>query len=266
MDSLKRFFQNKNTVTVIGVLLILGVLVLGYRYQINQAVTPVSGIPVAIKTIQPRTKITADMIKTIEVAPVVLSENVITNKKDVIGKYTAVNSVIPAGSMFYTNTVVEKEVLPDSAFLDLKKDEVPYNFPVTIDSTYGNSIVPDSYIDIYMKSYNENGELMVGRLIENVKVIAVKDQQGKNVFENSDEVRIPAFLIFALDNELNILLRKASFLNDYSVELFPVPHGAVVTAKEGETMVSSQNLKDFINANTLPNDDLNVNEEPKTDE
>lgn len=266
MTSLKRFFQNKNTVTIIGVLLIVAVLIIGYRFQIKKVVTPVSGIPVAINTINPKTKITADMIKTVDVAPIVLSENVIRSKDSVIGKYTSVNSTIPAGSMFYTNTVVEKEEIPDSIYSDLQKDKVPYNFPVTMDTTYGNSIYPNSYIDIYMKAYNDNNELMVGKLIENIKVLAVKDSQGNNVFENSEESRTPAYLIFGLNNELNILLRKASFLTNYAIDLFPVPHGTVVTAQEGETMVSSQNLKDYINAHTVPNDELNVNKDEKKED
>lgn len=261
--AIKRFLQNKNTVTVIGVLLIIFILFLGYRYQINRQVSPISGIPVAIDTIQPRTLITDDMVDTIKVAPVVLSDNVLRTKSAVIGKYTAVNTVVPAGSMFYKNTVVSKEDLPDAAFVDLGENEIPYNFPVSMASTYGNSIYPGNYIDIYMKAYNENGELMVGRLIENVKVLAVKDTSGQNVFENSDESRTPAYLIFGLEYELNILLRKASYMTDFSVDLFPVPHGVTVTTGEGETAVSSQTLKDFINANTVPNDEITAKAETK---
>ena len=42
----------------------------------------------------------------------------------------------------------------------------------------------------------------------------------------------------------------------YSVELFPVPHGVTISTEEGEKAVSSQTLKDFINANTVANDEL----------
>ena len=261
MIAMKRFFQNKNTVTVVGVLLILLVLFIGYRYQINRAVSPVSGIPVAVETIQPRTLIESDMVETVQVAPVVLSKNVIRTKAAVVGKYTAVNTVVPAGSMFYQNTVVSKEDLPDAAFVELEDGDIPYNFPVTMASTYGNSIYPGNYIDVYMKAFNENGELMVGKLIENVKVLAVKNSSGQNVFENSEETRTPAYMIFGLDYELNILLRKASYMSEFSVDLFPVPHGTAVKASEGETAVSSQTLKDFINANTVPNDEITAQQE-----
>ena len=48
-------------------------------------------------------------------------------------------------------------------------------------------------------------------------------------------------------------------MNSYSTVLFPVPHGVTVKTEEGETIVSSQTLKDFINANTVPNDELQTN-------
>ncbi len=253
--TLKRFFQNKNTVTIIGVLAIFLILFLGYRYQIKKQVSPITGIPVANTTIQPRTKITSDMIGYVDVAPIVLQDNVLRTAAQVIDKYSNYNTVIPEGSMFYKDTVVEEDKLPNSAFVSLEEGEVPYNFPVDIDTTYGNSIMPESYIDIYMKATNDRGVLMVGKLLENIKVLAVKDSAGKHVFENSEEDRTPAYLIFGLQSDLNILLRKASYMSSYSVELFPVPHGTTVN-EEGATEVSSQTLKDFINAKTVANDEI----------
>lgn len=258
MIALKRFFRNKNTVTIIGVIAIILVLFVGYRIQINRMVNPVPNIPVAAQTIQPRTKITSDMIEYVDVAPVVLQSNVIRSSAFVIGKYSNYNTVIPKGSMFYSGVVVNESDLPDSAFVEVADGEVPYNMAVTMDKTYGNSIFPGNYIDIYMKAVNENGQLMVGKLVENVKVLAVKDSSGRNVFENSEETRVPSSLIFGVQPEINVLLLKGKYMTAFSAELFPVPHGGTATIPEGSTMVSSQTLKDFINANTVPNDELNA--------
>lgn len=265
---LQRIAKNRNTVTIVGILAAIGILYWGYNKQISDAVTPVRNIPVAVETIQPRTKITADMISYVDVAPVVLGENVMRSADAVIGKYSNYNTVIPAGSMFYQNTLVNEEELPDSAFVQVGDGEVVYNFPVDMESTYGNSIFPGNRIDIYMKAQNDQGQIMVGKLVENVKVLAVKDAQGRHVFENSEESRTPAFIIFGVSPEINILLRKASYMSELDVELFPVPHGG--TAKEdGETQVSTEYLKDFINANTVVIDtptetDTTANEEDTT--
>lgn len=263
--SLKRFFKNKNTVTILGILAVMLILFFGYRHQINKMVSPVKNIPVATETIQPRTEITDEMLEYVSIAPVVLQKgDIYTSKAAVIGKYSNYNTVIPKGSYFYKDTVTEENKLPDSAFVNLKKGQIPYNFPVDMDSTYGNSIFPDNYIDIYMKANNEEGKLMVGKLIENIKVLAVKDSDGKHVFENTEENRTPAYLIFGVKSDINILLRKASYMNNYSVELFPVPHGVEIKAEEGETLVTSETLKTFINANTVPNDE--IDDQKTTDE
>jgi hypothetical protein len=248
--ALKRFFKNKNTVTILGVVIIIGILYFGYNMQINNAITPISNIPIAKTTIQPRTLVTNDMIEFVDIAPILLRNNVIRTQSQVVGKYTNYNTVVPAGSLFYTGVLVSEESLPDSAFIEVKDGQVPYNFPVDMDSTYGNSIFPGNIVDIYMKATNDASQIMVGKLVENVKVIAVKDNVGRHVFENTDEMRVPSNLIFGVTPEIHILLRKASFMYNYSVELFPVPRGGTVT-DEGEIQVSAQQLKDFINANTV---------------
>lgn len=249
--TIQRLFKNKNTVTIIGVVAILALLYFGYSTTVSKAVSPVS-VPVAATTIQPRTLITEDMVTTVDIAANAVSDDVIQNQNSIIGKYSNVNSVIPEGSMFYSALLTTAEELPDSSFVKVAKDEVPYNFPVTMDTTYGNSIYPGNLIDIYMKAENADGQVMVGRLVENIEVLAVKDSSGKHVFENTSEERIPAFLIFGVKDEINILLRKASYMTNFSVELFPVPHGGQVDIDEDtETQVSTQYLKDFINANTV---------------
>ena len=261
LESAKRFFKNKNTVTIIGVVAILILLYIGYSTQINRAVEPVS-VPVATQTIQPRTEITDDMVQTIDMPNSSISSNVIRAKSMVVGKYSNVNSVIPEGSMFYTDTVITKDELPDAAFTKVKAGEVVYNFPVDMESTYGNSIFPGNKIDIYMKVGNGNEEkIMIGKLIENIEVLAVKDSSGRAVFEDTSENRTPSMMIFGLSEDLNLLLKKASYLDDLGVELYPVPHGGNVS-KEGATQVSTQQLVDYVNAHSV---DIPVATETKVD-
>ena len=211
MASFKRFFKNKNTVTIIGVIIILVLLYIGYSSQINKAVEPVS-IPVATETIQPRTEITSDMVQEIDMPNISISDNVIRSTSQIVGKYSNINTVIPEGSMFYTDTVIDEDELPDAAFTKVKAGEVVYNFPVDMESTYGNSIFPGNKIDIYMKVGNGEDELiMIGKLIENIEVLAVKDSSGRAVFENTSEERSPSMLIFGLPADMYSLLKKASY-------------------------------------------------------
>lgn len=247
--ALKKFIANKNTVTIIVVIIILGLLYFGYTSQINASVNPVS-VPVAKVTIQPRTEITAEMIERIQVPKITVKSNVLLNNTQIIGKYTAINSVIPQGSMFFKQVIVEKADLPDSVFSDVKDGEIPYQFSVNMESTFGNSIFPGNKIDIYMKAVDDNNQIMVGRLLENVEVLAVKDSNGKNVFENTSESRTPAYLIFGLPERIHILLRKASYLKSKGVEVFPVPHGGTVPV-EGAMQVDIEELQNYIESRTV---------------
>lgn len=262
---IKRFFKNKNTVTVLGVMAIVALLYFGYSSTVKNATNP-KQIPVAKQTIQPRTLIDENMVTTISVPSIAVSSNVIRTISGIIGKYTNVNSVIPEGSMFYNEMVVNKEELPDSAFTEVKDGQIPYQFKVTMESTYGNSIYPGNKIDIYMKAENEYDQVMVGRLLENVEVLAVKDSQGRHVFENTTESRTPAYLLFGVEEDIHILLRKTEYMRSLGVELIPVPHGGTIVTT-GETEVSTQYLVDYINANTItiypdekPVDDVNTDD------
>lgn len=252
--SVKRFFKNKNTVTVLGVVAIIAILYFAYNAQVKQETEPVT-VYVAKATIQPRTQITNDMVEVKKVPRAAITSNVVRTKAGIVGKYSNYNTTIPAGSMFYTETVISEEQLPDSSFVKVKNGQVPYNFSVTMDSTYGNSIFPGNKIDIYMKAVNDAGEIMVGKLLENIEVLDVIDRNGRKVFENVEETRTPANLIFGVTPDFHILLRKAGYMKSYSVELFPVPHGGTIDV-EGDTRVSSQQLRDFIDSHTVPNDEL----------
>ena len=254
---IKKFFTNKNTVTVVGVILAIVILYVGYNMRINQAITPVT-VPYALEEINPRVQITEDMVGTMEIPRSMIDNNsdIITNIADVVDMYSQGDSVIPQGSLFYKRSVVSREQLPDSIILDYPKGYVLYNLSVDMSSTYSNSIYPGNYIDIYLKVQNaaENAEgvvaddrIMIGKLLENVKVLAVYDSNGNNVFFFFQEKTVPAQIIFAVPEEYHILLRKASYLRAYESEIIPVPTAESLEDEPGDVNLSSEDLRNFIN-------------------
>lgn len=262
--SMKKFLGNKNTVTILGVLLCLIVLYIGYHYRINSEIELVQ-VPYAIDTIQPRTYITKKMIGTMEIPNAYLKKvSAYTNINNIVGKYSNYNTVIAKGSLFFKDLITEKDDLPDSAFSDVPEGYTVINYPVTIASTYANSMAPGSYINIYYKSLNDDGEIMFGKFINNIKVLDVKDSSGNHVFENSEETRTPAYMLFAVPEETHLLIRKALYLDEYDVELILIPNTATLTDEDKETVrVSSDDIESFINSKTIM---VSVNDLPNIEE
>lgn len=260
MISLKRFFTNKNTVTIIGVVIVLIILYYGYSSTIKKAVNP-TRVPVAAHDLQPQTQITSSDIKWIEVPSISKDKNVLTNSSAIVGKYVGVNSMIPEGSMFYASSIVEKEDLPGNWLTLLTTDEIPIAYSVNLASTYANSIQPGDYVDIYMRAENDKGKIMFGKLMSNIQVKAVKDSSGKDVFNSSGDMGTPAYVYFGLEKDFYYVLTKASFLSGIGVQLMMVPHGGAVPLV-GDVEVTSKYLREYIENHTDPNAD----EKDKVDE
>ena len=257
--SMKKFLGNKNTVTILGVILCLIVLAIGYNYRINSEIKLVQ-VPYAKETIQPKTYITEDMIGTMNVPQEYLKRiKVYTQKNNIVGKYSNYNTMIAKGSLFFQDLITSKDNLPDSAFTDVPEGYTVVNYPVTVSSTYANSMAPGSYINIYYKSLNDKGEIMFGKFLSNVKVLDVKDSSGKHVFDNSEETRVPAYMLFAVPEDIHLLIRKALYLTTYKVELILVPNTTTLTEKDTVT-VSSEDIENFINEKTIM---VSVNDLPQ---
>lgn len=247
MISLKRFFGNKNTITIICVLAGVLILYFAYNYRIKQETKPVT-VPYAKVEIQPREQITEDKIGYVEVPGSMVKDNVILNANDILELYANYNTVIPAGSLFYKSTLVTWAEMPDSAWADIPDGYTVVSLSVNTETTYGNSIFPGNYIDLYFSAYDETGKLLLGKLIESIEVLAVKDSTGNHVFENSAELKAPSSLIFAVPEDMHLLLRKAGYL---SGEIIPVPRNKTYSQNPGETIVSSEYIQDFILSKTV---------------
>ena len=259
-NSFKKFLQNKNTVTVVGVVAAIVVLYFAYTMRINSAINPVV-VPYAAQQIPSGTQITESMVATREVPPSMLKGEVIQNIGEIVDKYSAADTVIPEGSLFYKRAVVEKEQLPANIILDYPKGYVLYNLSVSTESTYGNSVYPGNYIDIYLKAVNkipdgqtltpDADKIMLGKLMSNIHVLAVKDASGQPVFQNIDENRTPSMVVFAVPEEYYILLKKAEFMRTYDTTLILVPTNESIKDEPGDLEISSEQLKEWINTNTV---------------
>lgn len=246
---LKRFLGNKNTVTILCVLAGVAVLLFGYNYRVNQAVQPIS-IPYALKRMGPKTKVEADNVGTIKVsgAFVEQTEDLITSKSYIINQewYVNYDTVIPVGGLFYKSQLITKDEIPDNAFEDIENGATVFSLSVDSHSTYGNSIMPGNYIDLYIKATDDNQKIIFGKFIESIKVLSVRDSSGNDVFADSQVQRSSSELLFAVKNDLFLILSEASFVG--GIEIIPVPRNASYRDEGTDTgtRVSKEELIDYI--------------------
>ena len=250
MLKLKRFLGNKNTVTILCVIAGVAVLLIGYNYRVSQAVQPVN-VPYALKRMEPKSKVEADNVGTIKVsgAFVEQTEDLITSKQYIIGSewYVNYDTVIPEGGLFYKSQLVKKEDIPDTAFDDIPDGSTIFSLSVDSHSTYGNSIMPGNFIDLYLKATDDNGKVIFGKFIESIKVLSVRDSSGNDVFQDSTVQRNSGELLFAVKDDLFMLLSEASFVG--GITIVPVPRNAAYRNEgdtENGTQVSKQELVDYI--------------------
>lgn len=254
-SQLKRLLGNKNTVTLLGILICIGTLVAGYNYRINKAIDP-STIPFAKESIPARTFITSKMIGNIKVSSdyVNVASNLVKSSEEVIGKYSTYKTTIPAGSLFYTDMLLTAEQMPDAGFANIDDGYTIYGLAVTQETTYSNSISAGDYIDLYLQaddgedeeqSKDEKKKAIFGLFIESIRVLAVKDSQGNNIIKHGVANGTPAELLFAVDEENYLLLYDAQQLG---ITIVPVLHNANYTKQNSDanTRVSSSYLRQYI--------------------
>ena len=254
----KKFLGNKNVVTLLGMIVIVIVLYMFYLWRVRSAVN-FKDVVIADKNIDRMTELDRSMYKTEGIPETAIIGNVIYNPDQLNGKFSGVNSYIPIGSFFYYSSessagnVVDKYDLP-IAFLfefDLDKDIVAYNYLVNNETTYSNSVLPGNYIDVYLRIAKESDagdvKYTFGKLVENVKVLSVKDGSGRNVF-SPEQTRSPAMIIFGVDVETNKYLRTAETLAG-TVEIIIVPTNVNLFDDDPstyETAMTTQELKDYL--------------------
>lgn len=249
-ESLTKILKNKNTLTILIVFAgIIGLYVV-YNWRVNQATSLVQ-IPYAKKEINSRTQITADMVSYMQVPKSVLNHasNIVSSGYQVIGKYVNYGCTIPQYSLFYQENILTESAAPESEFKDIPNDYTVYQLNVDFDTTYGNSIYPGNYIDLYVKMNDTNSDRIIfGRLIKGIKVMAVYDGNGQDVFESTSEVRSPKYMWFAVPNDLFELLRKAKYAN---ATILPIPRNASYSEEERTPEIDSTYIQNYILAKSV---------------
>lgn len=245
---IKRFFQNKNTVTIICVLAGILVLYIGYNWRVGSSTEPIS-IPYAKNTLSSRHTITREDIGYVEVASTVLEKmpNIIRNSAQLIGKEVIYGNTIQMNSFFYNEDITDAEKNIENYAYEIPEGYSPIHLDVDFHSTYGNAMYPGNYIDLWFSDADESGRLIYGKFIKSFQILDVVDSDGNSVFETNAESRTPDSLIFAVSDDMRLLIEAAMQVG----ELVPVPRNKTYSANPGATEVASMYLQNYVLSNAV---------------
>lgn len=256
--NVKRFFSNPNTLTFLLVIGLIVVVYFVYSYMVTRAVSPID-VPYASQLITSKTEITQQHISTVKITGnfVTASGNsLIQSRGQLIGKYVAEGYQIPKNSFFYRDALTDSKTAESTTQSSIPDGYTLYALDVDFHSTYGCSIMPGNYIDIYFKAETDRDDgnyIIYDKFIKSLKVTKVVDKDGVDVFSLADDAKEPkpSKIYFVVSDAYSDLLHQAELISSNSIELIPVPRNAGYSENPEETSIANEAIEQFILSKTV---------------
>ena len=196
-----KIFRNR---TVIGVLCILLALIIcfGVTPLFSRSVSEKTDIVRVTKDIKEGDEITAEMVQTVEVGAYNLPQNLMTDKKEVVGKYATADLV--AGD-YILSSKLSAVPAAENAYLynlDGKKQAIS----VTIKSFatgLSGKLESGDIVTVIVADYQGKGETAIPPELQYVEVISVTASSGydANTGEVVDEKELPSTVTLLVTTE-----------------------------------------------------------------
>lgn len=131
---------------------------------------------IASHDIMPRTCIGEDDLRAVKIPARYLQNLAYTDKADIIGKYTEIQGMIPAGSPFYRSMLYDVSEIPDHAAAQLKENQVSFTMETDVASL--GAMSAGQRADIFVTVNQRTDSPMTGCLLRNVRIIDIRDHKG----------------------------------------------------------------------------------------
>jgi len=142
---------NKNRLIIAGLVLCIALVAFGVSVLYIKHELELVEVYVAKDDLSARTLLDESRIQIIKVPKAYLSENVVTKKNDIVGKYIKLNVSIPKGSLIYQSSIESIDSAIDEPALLLNVNQAVFAIDVNISSTSGNTLQNVSKVDLYAR-------------------------------------------------------------------------------------------------------------------
>lgn len=196
-----KIFRNR---TVIGVLCILLALIIcfGVTPLFSRSASEKTEIVRVTKDIKEGDEITAEMVQTVEVGAYNLPQNLMTDKKEVIGKYATTD--LAAGDYILSSKLSDVPAAENAYLYNL--DGTKQAISVTIKSFatgLSGKLESGDIVTVIVADYQGKGETAIPPELQYVEVISVTASSGydANTGEVVDEKELPSTVTLLVTTE-----------------------------------------------------------------
>ena len=194
-------FKNRTVIGVICILLAL-VICFGITPLFNQSISQKAEIVRVTKDIKEGDEITAEMVQTVEVGAYNLPQNLMTDKKEVVGKYATADLV--AGDYILSSKLSAVPAAENAYLYNL--DGTKQAISVTIKSFatgLSGKLESGDIVTVIVADYQGKGETAIPPELQYVEVISVTASSGydANTGEVVDEKELPSTVTLLVTTE-----------------------------------------------------------------
>lgn len=168
---------------------------------------------VASHNIAQRKQLKESDLSKIRVPKEYISEDVFTDKYQILNKYVKLSYSIPKGSLFYKGCL--ESDIKDIGYTLLNPDQIAYDLYTSEVKINPGTLSVNMFVDIYL-TVVERDNTVSDLLIENCRIIGLYDYEGKLINQYDKESRVN-IVSLALEKSDIGLLNKALKIGNISV-------------------------------------------------
>lgn len=172
----------------------------------------------AVEAIGPRTSIQSNQVGIKKMPKSLVHQDLAQDIAQVSGKVTGMYHAIPKGGLVHPSTLQAESELTDRASTMLLHGQVAFAMPADLLKTGGNTLIEGQKVDVYGGLFERNQEIVVDKLLEQVRIVAIKDAKGNDISANSSGT-LPKVIVLAIEERFVGVLRTLQKVG--TLDLYP---------------------------------------------
>lgn len=198
--------KSKKILISIALVFLSILLIVGSVFFLTRHFLKLQDVYVANVSIPERNLIEEEYLDVIQVPTYFLSDEVILDKNEIIGKYVKLNAYIPKGSYIYKEVLEDKDQMIDGLHFDLNKDEATYDLFVRDIKVNPAHLLKGMNVDLYLTVNRK--DIISDLLISGARITGLYDVNNKEIKNNNDNSTLGTISI-ALKEEMIPYVNKA---------------------------------------------------------